>query len=75
MRAGRWKYLAIDGHEYLFELARDSRERANLARRHPDRLAAARARYEEWAASMPPAPGDAIVSLGYGESDLPRPTE
>jgi arylsulfatase A-like enzyme len=74
IRAGSWKYLAIDGHEYLFDLAQDNRERANLARRYPDRLAAARARYAAWAASMPPAPSDAAVSLVYGEAHIPRPT-
>ena len=74
IRAGSWKYLAIDGHEYLFDLSRDSRERANLALRHPDRLAAARERYAAWAASIPPAPSDAAVSLVYGEADIPRPT-
>jgi arylsulfatase A-like enzyme len=74
MRAGNWKYLALDGHEYLFDLASDSRERANLARRYPDRLADLRAGYAEWATSMPPAPSDAAVSLVYGEADIPRPT-
>jgi arylsulfatase A-like enzyme len=74
MRADNWKYLAVDGHEYLLDLSRDSRERANLARRHPDRLAAMRARYAEWAATMPAAPSDATVSLVYDEADIPRPT-
>ena len=31
-RAGDWKYLSMDGYEYFFNLARDARERANLAR-------------------------------------------
>ena len=35
MRDGQWKYLAIDEHEYLFDLSQDERERANLARRPP----------------------------------------
>ena len=46
LRAGDWKYLAMDGHDYLFDLALDARERANLARRHPDRLAELRGKYE-----------------------------
>ena len=33
MRSGSWKYLATDDGEFLFDLARDARERANLARR------------------------------------------
>ena len=29
--SGRWKYLRVDGHEYLFDVIADGRERANLA--------------------------------------------
>ena len=28
-----WKYLRVDGHDYLFNLEGDERERANLASR------------------------------------------
>ncbi len=71
VRDGRWKYLAIGANEYLFDLEADERERANLARRHPDRLAALRARYAEWSAGMPPVPEDARVSLIYTDKDMP----
>ena len=74
VRAGQWKYLAMDGHEYLFDLGADARERANLARRQPERLADLRARYDAWAATMPPVPPDATASLVYGPADLPSPT-
>ena len=74
VRSGHWKYLAMDGHEYLFDLAADARERANLARRQPERLAELRRRYEAWAATMPGVPGDARASLVYGPADLPSPT-
>jgi arylsulfatase A-like enzyme len=74
VRSGPWKYLSMDGHEYLFDLSRDARERANLARRYPERLAELCARYESWAATMPPVPDDAAVSLVYGEADMPNPT-
>jgi len=73
-RAGDWKYLAMDGHEYLFDLSADARERANLARRCPERLAELRARYDAWAATIPPVPADATASLVYGPADLPTPT-
>jgi arylsulfatase A-like enzyme len=73
-RAGDWKYLTMDGYEYLFNLAQDARERANLARRFPERLAALRARYDAWAATMPPIPEDAGVSLIGGDADMPKPT-
>jgi arylsulfatase A-like enzyme len=74
MRTGGWKYLAVGPHEYLFDLSRDARERANLARRYPERLASMRARHAEWNAGMPPTPADAAVSLIYGEAEVPRPT-
>ena len=71
MREGPWKYLAIDEHEYLFDLSEDERERANLARRHPQRLAAMRRRYDEWNATMAPIPHDAKSILVYTEGDMP----
>jgi arylsulfatase A-like enzyme len=71
LREGRWKYLAIGANEYLFDLEADERERANLARRDPERLARLRARYAEWNAGMPPVPEDARVSLIYTDRDMP----
>ena len=64
MRLGRWKYLRVDGHDYLFDISADERERANLAKREPERLAQMRQAWEDWDASMPPIPPDATVSLG-----------
>jgi arylsulfatase A-like enzyme len=72
MRAGSWKWLSIDGHEYLFDLAKDQRERANLARRHPEKFAELKRRYLEWEASVPPIPADARVSVLYGPADMPQ---
>ncbi len=74
MRYGPWKYLAIDGHEYLFDLSADARERANLMHRHPERLVQMRVAWEAWAAGMPDIPADAKVTLAYGDADLPRPS-
>jgi arylsulfatase A-like enzyme len=71
MRDGRWKYLAIDQHEYLFDLSQDERERANLARRQPERLATMRRQYDEWNATMAPIPADAKSILVYTEADMP----
>jgi arylsulfatase A-like enzyme len=70
-RAGSWKYLKVDEHEYLFDLGADERERANLARRDPDRLAAMRLAWEQWETSVPPIPEDATVHLGFGLADMP----
>jgi len=73
-RHGPWKYLAMDGHEYLFDLSADERERANLARRWPHRLAGLRAQWEQWAAALPGLPDDAKVSLICEPDRLPRPS-
>ena len=72
LRVGDWKYLQVDGHEYLFNLAQDERERANLARVHPQRLDGLRAQWLAWDATMPPIPPDASVSLGYSVKDMPQ---
>jgi arylsulfatase A-like enzyme len=74
VRSGDWKYLSIEGNEYLFNLARDERERANVAKRFPDRLKDLKARYAAWEASVPPIPDDAKFSLVYGPADLPQPS-
>ena len=70
VRSANWKYLSIEGDEFLFDLAYDSRERANLAKREPGRLAALRARYKDWSATMPPMPDDAAFSLVYHKADV-----
>ncbi len=71
-RFGRWKYLRVDGHDYLFDLEADERERANLGGRDPVRLAAMREAWETWNATMPAIPADAKVSLGYSAKDMPQ---
>lgn len=72
LRDGRWKYLRVDGIDYLFDVEDDERERANRAPRDPERLAAMRDQWEAWHATMPPVPGDATVSLGYSAKDMPQ---
>jgi arylsulfatase A-like enzyme len=72
LREGPWKYLQVDGHEYLFDISADARERANLAKRDPQRLQAMRERWLAWDATLPPIPPDASVSLGYGAADMPQ---
>jgi arylsulfatase A-like enzyme len=71
-RIGRHKYLRVDGHDYLFDIPADERERANLAERQPQRLAELMQAWQDWNASMPPIPQDATVSLGYGIKDMPQ---
>jgi arylsulfatase A-like enzyme len=71
-RQGDWKYLMVDGHEYLFNIPADERERANHAQRNPDRLDALRQAWVDWEATMPAIAPDATVSLGYGVADMPQ---
>ncbi|MES3004331.1 MAG: sulfatase-like hydrolase/transferase [Pseudomonadota bacterium] len=72
LRDGDWKYLRVDGIDYLFNIASDERERANHAAREPQRLAAMRAGWERWNQTMPAIPEDATVSLGYSAQDMPQ---
>jgi hypothetical protein len=74
MRSGSWKYLSIEGHEYLFDLARDARERANMRHREAERFDLMRRAYSDWEAGMPPIPPDAKVSLLYGAAEMPQPS-
>jgi arylsulfatase A-like enzyme len=72
LRDGNWKYLRVDGNDYLFNIPADERERANLGEREPRRLSDMRAAWERWNDSMPPIPPDATVSLGYSAKDMPQ---
>jgi arylsulfatase A-like enzyme len=67
-----WKYLKVDEHEYLFDLSKDERERANLAKLHPDKLASLRSEWERWAQSLPGIPADARATKVFTEAELPR---
>ncbi len=73
LRDGRWKYLKVDEHEYLFDVDADERERANQrparARRGSRRCATlARTGTRRCRRS----PDDAKVSLGYSAADMPQ---
>jgi len=74
MRSANWKYLVLDGDEFLFDLSKDQRERANLAKREPERLAEMRLRYEAWARTMPAIAVDAKFSVPYTKADLAQPS-
>jgi len=69
---GDWKYLQVEGVEYLFNVAQDPRERANLREREPERLAELRAAWNAWDAGLPPIPDDSKVSLVFTTKDLPQ---
>jgi arylsulfatase A-like enzyme len=72
LRLGDYKYLRVDGHDYLFNIPADARERANLGGRLPAQLQTMREHWEAWNASMPPIPQDATISLGYSAKDMPQ---
>jgi arylsulfatase A-like enzyme len=72
-RSGDWKYFASEDGEFLFNLALDARERANYAKREPERFAALRAKYEAWERSIPAMPPDAAFSIPYTRADLAHP--
>ena len=71
-RRGDWKYLSIDGAEFLYDLSRDERERANMRFREPEKLKELRAAYFEWDASMPPIPEDATYEVIYDDDTMAR---
>ncbi len=72
MREGDYKYLMVDGIEYLFNIPADQRERANLAKVQPEKLQQMRTAWESWNQTMPAIPEDATVSLGYTLEDMPQ---
>ena len=73
-RSGSWKWLSIEGDEFLFDLAQDQRERANLIKRFPDKLADLKRRFSGWEKSIPPIPPDAYVSFIGGPADMAHPS-
>ena len=67
-RDGDLKYLRIAGNEFLFNVAEDPLERANLKNRQPDAFRRMAAAYEEWNATMLPDRDDVFSGpLGYGD--------
>ncbi len=58
VRAGDWKYLSLGGNEFLFDLAHDSRERANLKERESARFERMKEDFAAWNRTMLPYPAD-----------------
>lgn len=50
-----WKYLQQSEHEYLYNLAEDASEQANLKLRHPEQVARLKAALSAWSDTMLPA--------------------
>ena len=69
VRDGDWKYLRINDNEFLFDLAADVRERANLRQRHAEVFERLRAQWEAWNAAQLPLT-DAVLSRGVSPDVL-----
>jgi arylsulfatase A-like enzyme len=72
VRSGFWKYLSIEGNEFLYDLSRDSRERANMRYREPEKFRELQEAYDEWDRSMPPIPEDGRYDLVYTDETMAR---
>jgi arylsulfatase A-like enzyme len=57
-RSGNWKYLKDSGREYLFDLATDLGEKADVRARHPDIFERIKKQYLAWNAQMLPRPAE-----------------
>ena len=57
VREGPIKYLRVGKNEYLFDIDKDPRERANLAGARPAELARLRQSFQRWNATMLPDKG------------------
>ena len=72
LRDGDYKYLFIKKNEFLFDLKADQRERANLAKVQPERLAAMRADWAQWNEQMLPIPAGAFTHAVSGKIQADR---
>ena len=74
MRDGDVKYLKIAGNEFLFNLADDPLERANLKHRRPDVFKRMLQAYDEWNGTMLPDRNDINSGpLGYADELADHP--
>ena len=72
VRSGVWKYLSVDGNEFLYDLSEDERERANVRYRQPGKFEELQDAYLEWDRSMPAIPEDASYDLVYTDETMAR---
>jgi arylsulfatase A-like enzyme len=70
LRDGDWKYLKIGKREWLFDLAQDEREQANLAVKEAARFTAMKRAWTAWNASMLPYPDGSSSSRNSRPFDL-----
>jgi len=71
LRWGHWKWLKIQGEEYLFNLEEDPGEQENRKERNIDNVYWLRDIYQQWESAMPHNQtifGDELRNLGAGNS-------
>jgi hypothetical protein len=65
------KYLKMGAHEFLFDIAADEHERADLKEARPEVFARLKADFAAWNAGMLPYPAESFSenpkSLGYAD--------
>lgn len=73
---GPWKYLRIGGSEYLFNVARDERERNDYRELYPTIFESLREDYDEWNKTMLPYPSSVRSGnpLWFNIHDRYKPT-
>jgi hypothetical protein len=69
MRDGDLKYLKLRDNTFLFDVAADPRERANLKTRRPEAFDRMVAAWEAWNATMLPEVPDSFAEV-YTAADL-----
>ena len=68
-RDGNWKYLKILDNTFLFDVAQDPMERANLKERHRDVYERLVTEWAEWNATMLPLDPQSFT-LGFTGAEL-----
>lgn len=72
VRTGDWKYLKISGNDFLFDLAADPMERANLKDRYPGKFAQLRDLWGRWNLSMLPLDPNSTTHGQTGDAAADR---
>jgi arylsulfatase A-like enzyme len=67
--AGNWKYLRIEGNEFLFDLGADPREVTNRRSAEPARFERLKSAQQKWESEMLPL-DDGVIPYGNSAADL-----
>lgn len=72
-RLGDWKYLEVNGNSFLFNIAEDTLERANLKLRHAEKYEELKSAWERWNETMLPISPESFTGGIGGEYFADRP--